>query len=191
MTMAPNYPFKVHNNDQSITLGDSIGIGLTYDKLSNPDLFQELSYVDGRWVQARSGHRFEIEDPGTGEVFASCADFGVDDIDDVVQSSQRAFLAYRNESPNKRARKLLEWDRLIRENRDDIAQVLTHETGKPLAEAQGELEYALGFTWWFAGEAERIRGSIATSSLPNRRVFVHKQPIGVAAALVPWNFPVA
>lgn len=112
-------------------------------------------------------------------------------MDAVVQSSAEAFAEFRKENPRSRARKLLEWDRLIRENRDDIAHVLTYETGKPLAEAQGELDYALGFTWWFAGEAERIRGNISVPSTPDRRVVVVKQPIGVCIALVPWNFPIA
>lgn len=160
-------------------------------QLSNPDLFQQSAYVDGKWTDANSGKRFNIEDPGTGKVFASCPDFDQSDIDRVVDSSHRAFQSYRLENPRDRARKLLEWDRLLRLNRDDIAQVLTHETGKPLHEAQGELDYALGFTWWFAGEAERIRGNISVPSAPDRRVFVYKQPIGVAAALVPWNFPIA
>lgn len=86
---------------------------------------------------------------------------------------------------------LLKWDALIREARSDLAKILTHETGKPIAEAYGEIDYALGFTWWFAGEAERIQGGIAVPSAPNRRVLTIKQPIGVAAALVPWNFPIA
>ncbi|KKY26598.1 putative succinate-semialdehyde dehydrogenase [Diplodia seriata] len=86
---------------------------------------------------------------------------------------------------------LFKWDSLIRENRDDLATLLTYETGKPLAEAYGELDYSTGFTWWFAGEAERIQGTVFTPALPNRRVFTIKQPIGVAAALVPWNFPIA
>lgn len=85
----------------------------------------------------------------------------------------------------------MKWDGLIRDARSDIAKILTHETGKPLAESYGEIHYALGFTWWFAGEAERIQGAIATPSAPNRRVFTIKQPIGVAAALIPWNFPIA
>lgn len=68
---------------------------------------------------------------------------------------------------------------------------MTYETGKPLAEARGELDYALGFTWWFAGEAERIQGSVSVPSAPNRRTFTVKQPVGVAVALVPWNFPIA
>lgn len=85
----------------------------------------------------------------------------------------------------------MEWDRLIRENKDEIAAVLTRESGKPLKEAYGEIEYATGFTWWFAGEAERVRGNISTPAAGNRRVFVVKQPLGVCTALVPWNFPIA
>ena len=109
----------------------------------------------------------------------------------MVKSSHEAFQSYRRENPRSRARKLLEWDRLIRANKDDLALVLTHESGKPLSESHGEIEYALGFTWWFAGEAERVRGNISTPSAADRRVFVVKQPIGVAVALVPWNFPIA
>jgi len=86
---------------------------------------------------------------------------------------------------------MLKWDQLIRENRDDIVQIVTYETGKPLFESQGEIDYALGFTWWFAGEAERVQGTVQMPSAPNRRVFTIKQPIGVAVALVPWNFPIA
>jgi succinate-semialdehyde dehydrogenase/glutarate-semialdehyde dehydrogenase len=85
----------------------------------------------------------------------------------------------------------MKWDTLIREARSDIAKIITHETGKPIAEAYGEIDYSTGFTWWFAGEAERINGGIATPAAPGRRVFTVKQPIGVAAALVPWNFPMA
>lgn len=113
------------------------------------------------------------------------------DVDAAVKSSHEAFLKYRKVNPRVRAQRLYKWDQLIRDNRDDIAKILVYETGKPWAEAQGELEYSLGFTWWFAGEAERIRGTIATPSAPGRRVFTVKQPIGVAAALVPWNFPIA
>ncbi|KAH7016676.1 aldehyde dehydrogenase domain-containing protein [Ilyonectria destructans] len=160
-------------------------------KLRNPDLLRTEAFVHGTWQSASSGKRFDIEDPGTAKVFTSCADFDTTDVDAVVQSSAEAFAEFRKENPRSRARKLLEWDRLIRENRDDIAHVLTYETGKPLAEAQGELDYALGFTWWFAGEAERIRGNISVPSTPDRRVVVVKQPIGVCIALVPWNFPIA
>lgn len=81
---------------------------------------------------------------------------------------------------------LFKWDALIKENREDIATILVYETGKPRAEAYGEIDYSTGFTWWFAGEAERIQGTVFTPALPNRRVFTIKQPLGVAVALVPW-----
>lgn len=109
----------------------------------------------------------------------------------VVESSAQAFQEFRKENPRSRARKLLEWDRLIRKNKDDLARILVYETGKPLAEAEGEIEYALGFTWWFAGEAERIRGNVSVPAASDRRVIVVKQPVGVCVALVPWNFPIA
>ncbi|KAI0131919.1 aldehyde dehydrogenase domain-containing protein [Xylariales sp. AK1849] len=86
---------------------------------------------------------------------------------------------------------MYKWDALIKENRDDLAQILTWETGKPLGEAYGEIDYALGFTWWFAGEAERIQGTTSIPSAANRRILTIRQPIGVCVALVPWNFPVA
>lgn len=107
-----------------------------------------------------------------------------------MQSSQAAFEIYRNVNPWWRAKLLLAWRQLIEENKHDIAKTVTLEYGKPLAEAVGEVEYGLGFTWWFAGEAERIRGSGAQPSFDDRRVFVIKQPLGVAVALVLWNFPV-
>lgn len=113
------------------------------------------------------------------------------DVDTAVQEAHKAFLSYRETNPRQRAQWMLKWDSLIRQHRDDIANIVTYETGKPLAESQGELDYALGFTWWFAGEAERVQGTVSTPSAPGRRVFTIKQPVGVAVALVPWNFPIA
>lgn len=130
-------------------------------------------------------------DPGSGKAFASCPTNKVEDVDEFVTSSQAAFLEYRHVNPRQRAKMLLEWHRLISNAREDIAKLVTYETGKPLTEARGEVDYALGFAWWFAGEAERVRGSIAIPSVSDRRTFVVKQPIGVSVALVPWNFPVA
>jgi acyl-CoA reductase-like NAD-dependent aldehyde dehydrogenase len=116
---------------------------------------------------------------------------GAEDVDSAVSYAHDTFQRYSKSNPRTRARLLLKWDELIRENKEDLAQILVHETGKPYKEALGELDYALGFTWWFAGEAERVQGTISTPSTPGRRVFTVKQPIGVAVALVPWNFPVA
>jgi len=113
------------------------------------------------------------------------------DTDAACKAAHEAFNSFRKINPRDRAKMLLKWDQLIRDNRDDLANIVTYETGKPIAEAQGELDYALGFTWWFAGEAERVQGTVQTPSAPNRRIFTVKQPIGVAVALVPWNFPIA
>ena len=116
---------------------------------------------------------------------------GPEDVDDAVQAAHRAFKKYRVLTPRKRAELLANWDALIRENKDDIAKILVLETGKPIAEALGEIEYATSFTRWFSAEAERIQGTLFQPAVAGRRIFTIKQPIGVAAALVPWNFPIA
>ncbi|KAI8712202.1 Aldedh domain-containing protein [Fusarium sp. LHS14.1] len=109
-------------------------------------LLRAEGFVDGKWQASASGKRFDIEDTGTGEIFTSCADFDTSDIDDIVQSSAKAFKVFGKENPRSRARKLLKWDRLIRQNKDNLALLLTYESGKPLAEAHRELDYALSFT---------------------------------------------
>ncbi|RMD44835.1 hypothetical protein DV735_g429, partial [Chaetothyriales sp. CBS 134920] len=166
------------------------GAGVLPFKLNDPDLLKQESYVHGQWVQAKSGKRFDVIDPGNDTVWASCPDNGPEDVDAAVESSYKAFKEYSILNPRKRAQLLLKWHELITAAKDDLAKILTHENGKPLAESMAELDYSLGFTWWFAGEAERIHGSISVPSAPNRRTFIIKQPIGVAVALVPWNFPI-
>jgi len=160
-------------------------------ELINNGLFKDQSYVDGNWVEAKSGKRFDVIDPGTGKVWATAPDNDASDVDAAVTAAHTSFQSYRKVVPRQRAKWLLKWDELIRENKEDLATILTYETGKPLAEARGEIDYSLGFTFWFAGEAERIAGTVQSAALPGRRIFTIKQPIGVAAALVPWNFPVA
>ncbi|RNJ59405.1 Succinate-semialdehyde dehydrogenase, mitochondrial [Verticillium nonalfalfae] len=160
-------------------------------KLEDATLLHERSLLNGQWVQARSRETFDIEDPGTGKCFAACPTNKASDVDAFVETSHEAFNEYRHVNPRVRAKTLLKWHDLITAAREDIATLVTYETGKPLVEARGEIDYALGFAWWFAGEAERVRGSIAIPSVSERRTFVVKQPIGVSVALVPWNFPVA
>ncbi|KAJ4315186.1 hypothetical protein N0V94_006065 [Neodidymelliopsis sp. IMI 364377] len=160
-------------------------------KLNNPDLLHNQSHIGGEWVNAKSGKTFEVVDPGTGKAWIECPTNDASDVDAAVESSHKAFLEYKKISPRQRAQFLYKWDQLIRENREDIATMIVYETGKPRSEAYGEIDYSTGFTWWFAGEAERIQGSVFTPALPNRRIFTIKQPIGVAVALVPWNFPIA
>jgi succinate-semialdehyde dehydrogenase len=130
-------------------------------------------------------------DPGTSLPWASCANNTVKDVPAAVESAHAAFEKYKKLTPRTRAQLLTDWDTLIRGARSDLAKILTHETGKPISESLGEIDYATGFTRWFAGEAERIQGGVFVPATPNRRVFTIKQPIGVAVALVPWNFPIA
>ncbi|KAK3075728.1 hypothetical protein LTR53_000666 [Teratosphaeriaceae sp. CCFEE 6253] len=160
-------------------------------KLKNPDLLRTQALIGGEWKDSKSGKKFDVVDPGSGKVWAQAPDCTPDDTDATVKAAHEAFQTFKRTNPKARAQCLLKWDQLIRDNRDDLAQIVTYETGKPIAESQGELDYALGFTWWFAGEAERVQGTVQTPSAPNRRVFTVKQPIGVAVALVPWNFPIA
>ncbi|KAM0438626.1 hypothetical protein ACHAPT_001379 [Fusarium lateritium] len=159
--------------------------------LNDPSLLHEASLLNGKWVQAQAGKSFDVEDPGSGKIWATSPTNQVEDVDQYIESSQTAFNSFRYTNPRERAKILLKWHELITNAREDIAKIVVYETGKPMAEAVGEVDYALGFAWWFAGEAERVRGTIALPSVSNRRTFVIKQPIGVSVALVPWNFPVA
>ncbi|KAI1111814.1 Aldehyde/histidinol dehydrogenase [Nemania sp. NC0429] len=160
-------------------------------KLKDPDLFRNDAYVNGQWIGAKSGKRFDIIDPGTGQPFATCPDMSAEDVDGAVAAAGAAFAAFRTTTPLARSLLLSRWDALIRENKEDMARILVLETGKTLAEARAEIDYATSFTRWFAGEAERVQGATYAAALPGRRVFTIKQPIGVVAALVPWNFPIA
>lgn len=160
-------------------------------QLSDADLFHDDCCVDGNWTPAKSGRRFEVYDPGTDAAWGSCPDCAPEDVDVAVQAAHHAFLTYSRELPKKRAQLLLAFHQLVIQHRDDLAKILVHETGKPLAEAYGEIDYGTTFTWWFVGEAERIQGTASAGSAPGRRIITWKQPIGVAVALVPWNFPIA
>ncbi|KEZ44924.1 Succinate-semialdehyde dehydrogenase [NADP(+)] GabD [Scedosporium apiospermum] len=159
--------------------------------LADDSLAQFDSFVNGKPVTAQSGKRFDVVDPGSGHIWTSCPDSTDVDVNGAVESSYEAFKIYSKWTPRQRAECLSRWHHLIVAARDDLAKILVYETGKPLAEAYGEIDYATTFTWWFIGEAERIQGSTITSAVAGRRGFTIKQPVGVAAALVPWNFPIA
>ncbi|KKY23034.1 putative succinate-semialdehyde dehydrogenase [Phaeomoniella chlamydospora] len=133
----------------------------------------------------------DISDPGTGEIWASAPDSDAKDVAAAVQSANEAFITYRKISPRVHAQCLLKWSTLIREHKDDLAKIITYETGKPLADSKFEIDYAVNSAWWFSGEAERIQGTLYDSAVPGKKVLTIKQPIGVVAALVPWNLPVA
>ncbi|PYH83767.1 succinate semialdehyde dehydrogenase [Aspergillus uvarum CBS 121591] len=160
-------------------------------KLDDPSILHFDSFVNNEWKPASSGGRFEVIDPATTTPWTSIPTNTATDISSYTHSASTAFSTFRTTTARHRAQLLQNWDTQIRTHRTDLARILVHETGKPLAEALGEIDYALTFTWWFVGEPERISGSITPAAIPGRRILTVKQPIGVVAALVPWNFPVA
>ncbi|KAF2996117.1 hypothetical protein E8E14_001953 [Neopestalotiopsis sp. 37M] len=160
-------------------------------ELQDESLLQYDCYIHGKWMPARRSGRFAVIDPGSGKPWAECADATTDDVETAVHSCHVAFDSYSKYTPRRRAQLLSKWHQLIEESKDDLARILVHETGKPLAEAQAEVDYGLSFVWWFMGEADRITGTTTVAAIAGRRSLVIKQPIGVVAALVPWNFPIA
>jgi len=152
---------------------------------------EERLLIGGEWVEAGDGGRFDVTDPGTGEVVGSVPDAGESDVRAAIDAAATAFEDWQSRPALQRARILRRAADLIRERRDRIALVMTSEQGKPLAEAAGEVDYAASFLEWFGGEAERVYGQIVPPMNPVNRVLVLRQPVGVTAAITPWNFPAA
>lgn len=152
---------------------------------------EERLLIGGEWVEAGDGGRFDVTDPGTGELVGSVPNAGEGDVRAAIDAAATAFEDWQSQPALHRARVLRRSADLIRERRDRIALVMTSEQGKPLAEASGEVEYAASFLEWFAGEAERVYGQIVPPQNPVNRVLVLRQPVGVTAAITPWNFPAA
>jgi succinate-semialdehyde dehydrogenase/glutarate-semialdehyde dehydrogenase len=152
-------------------------------------LLQRDLFIDGAWAPSSSGQRSRVEDPCTGQLIAEVADASAQDVRDAVAAASRAFGDWSARPAKERAKILHRWYELTLENVDDLAAILTHEQGKPLAEARGELEYGAAFVEWFAEEAKRAYGEVIPSPARGKRMFVLRQPIGVCAAITPWNFP--
>ncbi len=151
----------------------------------------ERLLVGGEWVEARSEGRFDVTNPATGEVVGSMPDADAHDVEAAIDAAAGALADWKARPAIDRARVLRRSADVIRERKDEIAAVMTAEQGKPLAEAAGEVEYAASFLEWFGGEAERVYGQVVPSLNPANRVLVLRQPVGVVAAITPWNFPAA
>ncbi|MCV6596114.1 MAG: NAD-dependent succinate-semialdehyde dehydrogenase [Mangrovicoccus sp.] len=158
-------------------------------RLRDPSLLQSDAWVDGAWIPADSGARFPITNPARGDVIAQVADLGRAETARAIASAEQAQKAWAAESPKTRAALLRRWFDLIVENTEDLAVLLTAEMGKPLAEARGEIAYGASFVEWYAEEAKRIYGETLAGPQPDKRITVLRQPIGVAGAITPWNFP--
>ncbi len=157
--------------------------------LNDPSLLKTDALIDGVWVGAMQ--RFAVDDPATGSTLAAVANLGAAEAEAAIAAANRAWPAWRNKTAKERAAILMRWYHLLVQHADDLARIMTAEQGKPLAEAKGEVTYGASFLEWFAEEAKRVYGETVPTTDANKRVLVIKQPIGVCAAITPWNFPIA
>ncbi|MEM7021071.1 MAG: aldehyde dehydrogenase family protein, partial [Pseudomonadota bacterium] len=157
--------------------------------LTDSSLLREQCYVDGTWIDADGRATLNVEDPASGEVIGTVPRLGVDETRRAVEAASRAFESWKRTTAKERAAILRKWFDLMMANQEDLAVLMTREQGKPLAEARGEVAYGGSFVEWYAEEAKRIYGDIVPPPTGNRRLMVFKQPVGVCAAITPWNFP--
>jgi succinate-semialdehyde dehydrogenase/glutarate-semialdehyde dehydrogenase len=157
--------------------------------LKDPQLFRDRAYVNGAWAEADARGRFDVTNPADGTRIGSVPDMSTAETRRAIEAAEAALPAWRALPAKERSKILRRWYDLIVANADDLAAILTTEQGKPLAEAKGEILYGASFVEWFAEEAKRVYGDVIPSPTPDRRLVVIKQPIGVCAAITPWNFP--
>lgn len=160
-------------------------------ELTDSSLFREQAFVGGRWVDADSGSRFDVINPANHRVIGTVPDMGAPEVQWAIDSAETAGAMWREETARDRSFILRRWHDLILENREDLARIMTVEQGKPLAEARGEINYAAGFIEWYAEEAKRVYGDVIPSPKAENRIMTIKLPVGVCAAITPWNFPAA
>ena len=160
-------------------------------QLNDLTLFRQQAFINGEWRDALSSDVITVTNPANGEVLGSVPKMGAEETRDAIQAAHRALPAWRQLTAKERAAILRRWFDLMMANQDDLARLMTLEQGKPLAEAKGEIGYAASFIEWFAEEGKRIYGDTIPGHQADKRLIVIKQPIGVTAAITPWNFPAA
>src|SRR5882762_5755869 len=159
--------------------------------LRDSRLFREASYVDGGWLAPTAQGAIDVDNPATGDVIGGVPKLGRTETRSAIDAAARALPAWRAKTAKERAIVLRRWFDLMMANQEDLAQLMTAEQGKPIAEARGEVAYAASFLEWFGEEAKRIYGDTIPGHQPDKRIIVTKEPIGVVACITPWNFPLA
>jgi len=160
-------------------------------EIKDASLLRQACYVDGQWIAADDGATLDVNNPATGAIIAQVPLAGQAETRRAIDAAQRALPAWKALTAAERARLLQAWFRLMVEHQEDLARLMTLEQGKPLAEARGEITYAASFIEWYAEEGKRAYGDVIPSPFHDRRLMAVKQPIGVCAAITPWNFPAA
>jgi succinate-semialdehyde dehydrogenase/glutarate-semialdehyde dehydrogenase len=160
-------------------------------QLSRPELMCSENFINGAWCAGHAGSSYDVVDPASGVVFASAADSDAADAADAADSASAAFPAWRALTARARAQLIKRWHALIMANSEDLARLISREQGKPLAEARGEVVYGASYVEWFAEEAVRTYGDLIPEPVRGKKLMVVKEPVGVVAAITPWNFPLA
>ncbi len=160
-------------------------------QLKDPSLLRQQAYLDGQWCDADDGSTVAVTNPATGEVLGTVPKMGAVEAKRAIDAANAAWPAWRKKTAKERSAILRKWNDLMLANVDDLGLLMTAEQGKPLTEAKGEVVYAASFIEWFAEEGKRVAGGTLESPWPDRRLLVIKEPIGVCAAITPWNFPSA
>ena len=160
-------------------------------QLKDPTLLRHQAYLNGAWVDADGGQTINVSNPATGEHIGTVPLMGAAETRRAIEAANAAWPAWRKKTAKERASVLRRWHDLILENADDLALIMTTEQGKPLPEAKGEVQFGASFIEWFAEEGKRVSGDTLQSPWPDRRLVITKEPIGVCAAITPWNFPAA
>jgi succinate-semialdehyde dehydrogenase/glutarate-semialdehyde dehydrogenase len=158
-------------------------------QISDQSLLRTQAYVDGQWIDADSGEKLAVLNPASGEIIAEIAKCGTAETRRAIEAAEKAQVSWRKKSAKERAAILRRWFNLMMEAQEDLAQILTAEQGKPLAEARGEIAYGASYIEWFAEEAKRIYGDTIPGPSDDKRIVVIRQPVGVVACITPWNFP--
>jgi succinate-semialdehyde dehydrogenase/glutarate-semialdehyde dehydrogenase len=160
-------------------------------QLKDPSLLKQQSYIGGEWRNADSGGTCDVRNPATGDKIGTVPKMGAAETRRAIEAAQAAMPAWARRTAKDRAGILRKWYELMLANVDDLAVIMTAEQGKPLAESKGEIAYAASFIEWFAEEGKRLYGDIIPGHQPDKRILVLRQPVGVVAAITPWNFPTA
>ena len=159
--------------------------------LKDAELLRGRCYVDGQWIDADSGKTIDVTNPADGSKLGTVPAAGEAETRRAIEAANRAYPAWRAKTAKERAKILRTWFDLMMANQEDLARIMTAEQGKPIAESRGEIAYAASFIEWFGEEAKRVYGDTIPAHLPGRRIVVTKEPVGVCAAITPWNFPAA
>ncbi|HAO01828.1 MAG TPA: NAD-dependent succinate-semialdehyde dehydrogenase, partial [Halomonas sp.] len=160
-------------------------------RLEDPRLFRQYAYVNGKWTHGEGGREEAVYDPATNEAIGHIPLLEAEQITAAVDAAEAAFVHWRALRADERCERLLAWYDLIQANREDLATIMTLEQGKPLPDARGEVEYGASFVRWFAEEGKRTYGETIPSHIPNASLGTIKEPVGIAAMITPWNFPLA